>query len=381
MNSENSISLDSNLSQGHEIPQFPTFHGFSNNNFYMNDSFPGNFLNGDWYLDKEKYETPLNNRLYRSYIEPDEISQQSTDENTRRYMLPKKESSSFFNETNNDNDNDNNFNAVEEALNRSNEVAMENQILNQDLQNTINDNNNTSFAGDIRNNDNNTHENSINNNITTNNEDNLLLTINNKKEKRKFKSTENMGRKRKGNSIPGNYGKKMNNKFRPNNMRVKLDRTFSGSLVDFINLLIERSPKLKNIGRLKKLSSDVINVSKKSVLLGYLGQTAREYLSNKISIKFKTFQSDYNKLLIDHIYEVNETSITSILDKYIRELKLIFCNDENPDEIFKDFKRLQNFIDNKLTTQDDENKEYIEAFKQQSLNYEKELKNIDGRME
>ena len=379
MSSENSISLDINLSQPYDISQLPINNESLNNNSFGDDSFQKNFLNVDWYLDKEKYETPLINRLYRSYIEPDEISQQSTDKNTRRYMLPKKESSSFFNETNNDNDN--NFNAVEEALNRSNEVAMENQILNQDLQNTINDNNNTSFAGDIRNNDINTHENSINNNITTNNEDNLPLTINNKKEKRKFKSTENMGRKTKGNSIPGNFGKKMNNKFRPNNMRVKLDRAFNNSLVDFINLLIERSPKLKNIARLKKLNSDVINVSKKSVLLGYLGQTAREYLSNKISIKFKTFQSDYNKLLIDHIYEVNETSITSILDKFIRELKLIFCSDENPDEIFKDFKRLQNFIDNKLITQDDENKEYIEAFKQQSLNYEKELKNIDGRME
>ena len=379
MSSENSISLDINLSQPYDISQLPINNESLNNNSFGDDSFQKNFLNVDWYLDKEKYETPLINRLYRSYIEPDEISQQSTDKNTRRYMLPKKESSSFFNETNNDNDN--NFNAVEEALNRSNEVAMENQILNQDLQNTINDDSNTSFAGDIRNNDINTHENSINNNITTNNEDNLPLTINNKKEKRKFKSTENMGRKTKGNSIPGNFGKKMNNKFRPNNMRVKLDRAFNNSLVDFINLLIERSPKLKNIARLKKLNSDVINVSKKSVLLGYLGQTAREYLSNKISIKFKTFQSDYNKLLIDHIYEVNETSITSILDKFIRELKLIFCSDENPDEIFKDFKRLQNFIDNKLITQDDENKEYIEAFKQQSLNYEKELKNIDGRME
>ena len=190
-----------------------------------------------------------------------------------------------------------------------------------------------------------------------------------------------MGRKKKGNSIPGNYGKKINNKFRPNNMRVKNDRAFNDSLIDFINLLIGRSSKLENMGRLKKLSSDIINTSKKSVLLGYLDQTAREYLSNEISIKFKKFPSDYNKLLIDHIYEVNETSITSILDRYIRELKLIFCSDGNQDGIFKDFKRLQNFIDNKLMTEDNANQEYIDAFRQQSLNYEEELKMVDGRME
>lgn len=380
MNDESSLSLDSTLRQGHEISQFPIFHGFPSTNFSTKDLFTEKFLRDDGYLDNEKYETPLNNRSNRFYIGSDEINQQSTDENTQRYMLTNNELSLFFNETNNDNDS--NFNSIEEAIiNRSNEVALENPILSQDLQNNINDNNNTSFAENIRNNNINTDENEINNNITTNNEHNLLLTINNKKEKRKFKSTKNMGRKKKGNSIPGNYGKKINNKFRPNNMRVKNDRAFNDSLIDFLNLLIGRSSKLKNVGRLKKLSSDVINSSKKSVLLGYLDQTAREYLSNKISIKFKKFKSDYNKLLIDHIYEVNETSITSILDRYIRELKLIFCSDGYQDGIFKDFKRLQNFIDNKLMTEDNANKEYIDAFRQQSLNYETELKKVDGRME
>ena len=360
------------------ITQSPLYQETLDINSNINKSFRENSPFDNQYDDNDLYEILLNS-LNSPNLDPDEISQHSTDENTRRYMLPKKESSISFNETNNDNGS--NFNAVEEALNRSNEMPLENQISNQDLQNTINDNNNTSLTEDIKNNDINTDENVINNNITTNNEDNLLLTIKIKKEKRKFKSTRNMGRKKKGNSIPGNYGKKINNKFRPNNMRVKNDRAFNDSLIDFINLLIGRSSKLKNMGRLKKLSSDIINVSKKSVLLGYLDQTAREYLSNEISIKFKKFPSDYNKLLIDHIYEVNETSITSILDRYIRELKLIFCSDGNQDGIFKDFKRLQNFIDNKLMTEDNANQEYIDAFRQQSLNYEEELKMVDGRME
>jgi hypothetical protein len=361
------------------ITQSPLYQETLDINSNINNSFRENSPFDNQYDDNDLYEILLNS-LNSPNLDPDEISQHSTDENTRRYMLPKKESSISFNETNNDNGS--NFNAVEEALNRSNEMALENQISNQDLQNTINDNNNTSLTEDIKNNDINTDENVINNNITTNNEDNLLLTIKIKKEKRKFKSTRNMGRKKKGNSIPGNYGKKINNKFRPNNMRVKNDRAFNDSLIDFINLLIGRSSKLENMGRLKKLSSDIINTSKKSVLLGYLDQTAREYLSNEISIKFKKFPSDYNKLLIDHIYEVNETSITVVLDKKIRELMNIFCsNDLIDDEIFKHFKRLHNYINDVLINKKNQDELYISEFKYQALNYEKEYKALAGRNE
>jgi vacuolar-type H+-ATPase subunit E/Vma4 len=207
-------------------------------------------------------------------------------------------------------------------------------------------------------------------------------TVSNKimKNKRKMKK-EKMGRKKKGESIKNIKGVKQNNKYREDNVRLRYKRAFLNSLIDFINSKIDKCPKLAKKGKLQKLLRDIVEKTKKENTLIMLNTSAREYLSNNISTKCKTLTPDHNKKLIDYIYAINETSITKILDKSIIDLMIIFNSYEIEDNDFKDFKRLQYYIDNELIEVYNEENDYIELFKYQAENYQKEIENLKGRYE
>ena len=207
-------------------------------------------------------------------------------------------------------------------------------------------------------------------------------TVSNKimKNKRKMKK-EKMGRKKKGESIKNIKGVKQNNKYREDNVRLRYKRAFLNSLIDFINSKIDKCPKLAKKGKLQKLLRDIVEKTKKENTLIMLNTSAREYLSNEISTKWKTLKPDHNKELIDYIYEINEISVTNILDKSINDLMNIFCNEAIEDNDFKDFKRLHYYIDNELVEVCFEENNYIELFKEQAKNYKEIIEKLDGRYE
>lgn len=224
----------------------------------------------------------------------------------------------------------------------------------------------------------------IQNNITnTNNRTTGETTLSKKiiKPKRVIKNKENMGRKKKGNSIKNIPGEKLNNKYRHDNVRIRYKRAFINYLIDFINLKIDKCIKLKGKGRLKKLHKDIIEKTKKQDILQMLNSSVRVYLSNDITQKYKKLKPENNKKVIDYIYEINEISIIEILEKSVNELMDIFCNDVIEDNIFKDFKRLKYYINNELIEVYNEKDDYIELFKDQAKNYKMKIENIDGRNE
>ena len=204
-------------------------------------------------------------------------------------------------------------------------------------------------------------------------------TNNNKK--RRY-NTKNMGRKKKGDNLNyDNENKKIHNKMKPDNMRLKFKRGFINFLIDFINKLINGSSKLKRKRKIKKLKSIFVNTIKKDLNLKMLDLTAGEFLSREICEKCKKIDKDHNKKVINYIYSVNDTNIIEVLNKSIRELMIIFCSDKKEDNIFKYFKRLNNYVQDILIGKKNENELYITEFIHHAKNFEEEYKKIDGRKE
>ena len=200
-----------------------------------------------------------------------------------------------------------------------------------------------------------------------------------KKRKRKYKSTKNMGRKKKTD-------KNRNGKFRDDDIRTKVKKFFIKSLINFINILISISPKLGGKEKIQILNNKKMADMKKENLLIFFDLSARAFLSQGVTVKCKVKGTNFNKTLIDKIYEVGETTITNVLDKSIRELFNIFCNKiTKVDKVFQNFKRLEYFLKNKLKKEEDESEQtfnkYINQVRLQALNFEKVTKEKDGRNE
>ena len=203
----------------------------------------------------------------------------------------------------------------------------------------------------------------------------------NNNNKKKY-NTINMGRKRKGEIKEENMKSiVIHDKSKPDNMRLKFKRAFFNYLIEFINFLIKKSIKLKKKGKIKKLQSKYINTIKKDQNLHMLDLTAKEFLSRDICEKCKCISKDHNKKFINYIYNSNEISLIEVLDKTIRELMSIFCSIAIEDNIFKYFKRLNDYINSVLIEKKHESESYINKFIYQAQNYEKEYKKLDGRNE
>lgn len=194
-----------------------------------------------------------------------------------------------------------------------------------------------------------------------------------KKEKEKKKK----GRKKDNKNNANKESDSIHDKFKGDNMRIKYKRLFVNKLINFINQLIEISPELKNIGKLQKLSSETIKINNKDNILKMLDLTAGEFLSQKSSVKKKNVNNDYNNNLIELIYKKNDITVKEVLNKTIRELMNIFCNDKTENDKYPHFDRLQDYIDKCI--QNNENENYINKFKYQALNYERLYINIEGR--
>ena len=196
-----------------------------------------------------------------------------------------------------------------------------------------------------------------------------------------YKDKHIMGRKRKNVSCNENYesGSK-HDKYSLDNIRRKVKRAFINSLKNCINILISISPKLpKNKKfKLQKINSAYLNSMKKDLNLAILDLPAKDFLSKEICKKCKKLYDKHNEYLIKLIYEVNDTIITQVLDKSMRELLAIFCNDLVEDDVFKYLKRLNIFIKEYLSK---ESEEYIDLFKEQANNFENEIRKIHGRNE
>ena len=64
-----------------------------------------------------------------------------------------------------------------------------------------------------------------------------------------------------------NENKTVNDKYRPDNIRLRYKRGFLSCLIDLLNFLIDLSPKLKNKGKIQKLDDSIaLNTKKEHIL-------------------------------------------------------------------------------------------------------------------
>lgn len=200
------------------------------------------------------------------------------------------------------------------------------------------------------------------------------------KAQKKKKDKVKLGRKRKGEI----YDKeKVHSKESIDNIKIKFKRLFFNNLNEFLNNKLKKSKnlKLKSL-RFKKLNSSYIERLKKNVNLEMLDSPASVVLSRDIAKRYKNFDRDHNKKVIDLIYEENEESLMNILNESIRRLMEIFCNEKKEEGLFKEYKRLDECIKNfikDLSENGKDKEDYFNKLKNEGENFEEGLKRIFGR--
>ena len=197
---------------------------------------------------------------------------------------------------------------------------------------------------------------------------------------KKTKIFVKLGRKRKGEI---NDKEKVHSKESKDNISIKFKRLFLKNLIKFLNIKLEKSKNLRiNSLQFKFLNAGYTKSLKKALNLEMLDSPAFVVLSRDIAKKYKNFHRDHNKKIIELIYEENEESLISILNESIRKLMKIFCNNKKEEGLFKEYKKLDEYIENfikNLSENEKDKKDYFNKLKYEGVNFEEGLKRIFGR--
>jgi hypothetical protein len=91
------------------------------------------------------------------------------------------------------------------------------------------------------------------------------------------------------------------------------------------------------------------------------------FSNNEINGKFKLYEKDYNKNIIDKIYQNNIQELINIFELTFLEVFNIF-RDTNEKTEFKDFEKLNSVI-NELKLKEKDN-DYVYKFQEVAMNFE-----------
>lgn len=128
---------------------------------------------------------------------------------------------------------------------------------------------------------------------------------------------------------------------------------------------------------IQKISSNDTKSISKSDNIKWFNSKVKSIISQKISTKIVSFDSNYNYNLIQKVYKMNvEQDVIKILEKTIREMWIIYINDDK-DKEFPGFNTLKDDI-NKLREMK-EPEEYIQQFTYTSKNFENIFNKIKPR--
>lgn len=145
-----------------------------------------------------------------------------------------------------------------------------------------------------------------------------------------------LGRKRKNSLEVGKHGK-----YAGDNMTRKMKVILKDNLLNFINSTIKETLNLSTIilngNKYDKENIKLLNINQKIIIdttvngnKKFLALKIKDIFSQDISRSFSSFPSNFNALLIDKIYEMeNVDNITSILDKTVLEGLKYFRKDED----------------------------------------------------
>lgn len=206
----------------------------------------------------------------------------------------------------------------------------------------------------------------------------------NQEDKRIFnikKINKNLGRKPR-NSI--NKEKSKHNKDSNDNIRAKIKRYLFNNIFIFVNILLNNSenPNLKKL-RFKKINTFIINKCKVDDVKNLLNLKVREILSQELSNHHTKTIKNFNKGIIDSIFEnlEQEKKLIQVLNKTFKEMLDIYISDKNDDSeeniLFKDFKRLKDDI--KFLKENGEEQSFIDKYEMTAKNFETIINKIEPR--
>ena len=167
------------------------------------------------------------------------------------------------------------------------------------------------------------------------------------------KTTNNfLGRKKKNSGEIG-----LHNKYSENNRVRKFKVIMKDALLDLINSKIKENINLTLfIGQKEFVVDGLLNIRQNQIISTnvmdnrqLLDKTIREIFSDEIAKNFRKYPKNYNKIVIDKIYEIeNEEKITPILDMKFIDCIKYFRKEENymDDERFFCLKGLEKKFEN-----------------------------------
>ena len=161
-------------------------------------------------------------------------------------------------------------------------------------------------------------------------------------------------------------------KFSDDNILRKIKVKFFRKLVNFINSIIisKYSTKIKVLKPLKGTINQNNTITFNRLLLN--SKLKDIFSSNDINGKFKKFNKNYNKSVIEKIYKENIEELINILQMKFIEVFRIF-RDENETQKLNGFEKIDSVIREMSIKEIDDN--YIEKFKKIVMNFEKYYNN------
>ena len=167
-------------------------------------------------------------------------------------------------------------------------------------------------------------------------------------------------------------------KYHKDNIIRKFKVFIMKNIYNFINNSFNvNNNNYKKINILKKISSFNTKSSSKKDNITWFNSKIKDIFSARLTTKIVSFDSDYNKKLINKIYqEGKEKKVIYILDKTIKELWIAYINDDKNKD-FIGFETIK--YDIKKLREMGENESYIKHYINIANNFEIIFNNINPR--
>ena len=198
-----------------------------------------------------------------------------------------------------------------------------------------------------------------------------------------------LGRKKKNSGEMGKH-----NKYSENNMIRKLKVIIKNALLNFINSKIKDEIKLSNIiingKNYEKERFKLLNIKQDQIIdtsvennIKFLNTKIKDILSYEVSGNYNNYPKDFNKLLIEKLYSIeNMEKITCIFEITFLECLKFFRKDEKiiNDTKYKCLNGLEkNFEEIKVKLLKENDEKYVNGIINLMKNYEKIYSNKKSR--
>jgi hypothetical protein len=188
----------------------------------------------------------------------------------------------------------------------------------------------------------------------------------------KIEKVLKLGRIKKNSSKTGKH-----DKYQRDNIIRKFKAFLIRNIFNYINKSFNSYKKYKELMGLKKISSVQTKLISKQENLLWLNSQIKDIFSQNLTAKIVSFDKDYNIKLIDKLYkEGKEEKVINILNKTIKELWIVYINDD-VNKNFRGFETLKNDID-KLK-KSGESEKYIELYVNVAKKFEDIFKEMNPR--